>query len=177
MKLVGPERRYGSPEFLIGQHIMSRASKLLWAAAGSAGTIAAVSLPAVVHAHCQVPCGIFNDAARVERLNEDMTTIRKAQTHIAMLAADTEKDRAFALNQGTRWVTTKETHADDIIRSVSEYFLAQRVKVDQPDRAKYLDSLAAHHAVMVAAMKCKQSADPGTATTLKAAIDELSKLY
>ena len=171
-----PTKTCTPSRFATNRSPMSFAQKLLWGMGGSAATLSVLSIPSV-SAHCQVPCGIFNDGARIESLREDTTTIAKAQRHITSLSADSAKDRAFVMNQGTRWVTTKETHADDIIRSVSEYFLAQRVKVGLPDHAAYLDKLARHHAVMVAAMKCKQSTDPATAEVLKAAIDALAQDY
>ena len=55
-----------------------------------------------------------------------------------------------------RWVTVKEQHASDIIQTVSEYFLTQKVKPvprDDPHYQQYCDILATHHSVMVAAMK------------------------
>ena len=33
-------------------------------------------------AHCQVPCGIYNDAARIIQIQEDFSTIQKAMTKI-----------------------------------------------------------------------------------------------
>ena len=39
-----------------------------------------------VSAHCQVPCGIYDDQARIHQLEEDATTIAKAITEINALA-------------------------------------------------------------------------------------------
>lgn len=123
--------------------------------------------------HCQVPCGIYDDGARVERLKEDSKTIAKAVAQINELAG---KSDAQSLNQITRWVTNKEEHAAHIIEVVAEYFLAQRVKAGK-DKAAYLSSLADHHAVIVAAMKTKQSADAATVKELDDAIAALAKHY
>lgn len=123
--------------------------------------------------HCQVPCGIYDDAARVARLQEDATTIAKAVTEISSLAA---KSDALSVNQATRWVMTKETHASQIIEVMAEYFLAQRVKPGE-DMAKYHHALADHHAVILAAMKTKQTVDPKAVATLRAAIDKLAEYY
>ena len=79
-----------------------------------------------------------------------------------------------------RWIDTKEVHASHVIQVVSEYFLTQKVKTVAPGAEGYdgyLKKLADHHAVMVAAMKAKQNADPGTAEKLKAAIDALAGHY
>ena len=128
-------------------------------------------------AHCQVPCGIYDDAARITRLREDAATIDKAIHQIIEMAGS---HGAQAINQAARWITTKEVHATHIINVVSEYFLTQKVKpvaADSSGYDAYLKSLADHHAVMVAAMKTKQKCDPATASTLRAAIDKLATHY
>ena len=128
-------------------------------------------------AHCQVPCGIYDDAARIKHLKEDAATVAKAIASITELAG---KQDAQAFNQAARWVATKEAHACDIISTVSEYFLTQKVKPVEPGADgydAYLKKLADHHAVMVAAMKTKQSADPATAAALDKAIDKLATHY
>ena len=125
----------------------------------------------LAHAHCQVPCGIYGDQRRFEELLEDQATIVKAQTQINELAGSHE---AQSLNQLVRWVTTKEAHACNIQRIISDYFMAQRIKADAKN---YTKQLTAAHAVIVAAMKCKQSADPATAEALKKAIFALYEAY
>lgn len=128
-------------------------------------------------AHCQVPCGIYDDPARIAQLREDATTITKAIDQIRELAG---KHDAQAFNQATRWTLTKEQHASHVIEMVAEYFLTQKV---QPVAAGaegydvYLKKLADHHAVMVAAMKTKQNADPAYAEALFKAIDQLAGHY
>ncbi|UCC29202.1 MAG: hypothetical protein JSU86_13480 [Phycisphaerales bacterium] len=128
-------------------------------------------------AHCQVPCGIYDDKARIAGLYEDTTTITKALKQISELAG---KHDAQSLNQITRWITTKEAHASHIIEVISEYFLTQKVKPVAPGTdgyEAYLKKLADHHAVMVAAMKTKQKADPAVADALHHALDALAKHY
>ena len=88
-----------------------------------------------------------------------------------------------AFNQATRWVNTKEEHCAKIITLVGEYCLCQRVKpVGDPkcpfaSEADFIEALKAHHAVMCAAMKAKQSTDAAAAANLEAAIDLMSKMY
>ena len=38
-----------------------------------------------IHAHCQVPCGIYDDAVRIIQLREHVTTIEKAMKQICLL--------------------------------------------------------------------------------------------
>jgi nickel superoxide dismutase len=52
--------------------------------------------------------------------------------------------------------------------------MAQRIKADNPN---YVKQLTAAHAVIVAAMKCKQSADAETAKVLEKAIFDLYRAY
>ncbi len=128
-------------------------------------------------AHCQVPCGIYDDGARITRLREDATTIEKAINQILELSGSHE---ATAFNQATRWVQTKEHHATHIIDVVSEYFLTQKVKPVASGSAGYdvyLKKLADHHAVMVAAMKTKQNVNLSFAHSLSKAIDALAVHY
>lgn len=128
-------------------------------------------------AHCQVPCGIYDDAARITRLHEDATTIAKAITNINELAGSHE---AHAFNQAARWVATKEQHASHVISVVAEYFLTQKCKpvaAGADGYEAYLKKLADHHQVMVAAMKTKQQIDAGAASKLHDAIDALAAHY
>lgn len=122
-------------------------------------------------AHCQVPCGIYGDQHRFEEMLEDTSTIAKAITEIGNSSGTHD---ANGHNQLARWILNKEKHATNIQTIVGEYFLAQRIKSDNP---KYVEQLKAAHGVIVAAMKAKQAADPATATALKNAIYDLYRAY
>ncbi|MFQ3241664.1 MAG: nickel superoxide dismutase [Lentimonas sp.] len=122
-------------------------------------------------AHCQVPCGIYNDGARVESMLEDAATVAKATQMMGELEGKTD---AQSINQMTRWVANKEQHAQQIIETISNYFLTQRVKADQSD---YKERLVKHHTVIVAAMKAKQNADGKHATALAESIEALTAYY
>jgi nickel superoxide dismutase len=136
-----------------------------------------LSLPTESRSHCQVPCGIYDDAARVTRMYEDAATIEKAIGQINQLAGKTDAQSA---NQLGRWIATKEAHATNIITTVAEYFLTQKVKpvaADADGYSAYLAKLADHHQVMNAAMKAKQNADAQYASALKDAIAGLAQHY
>ncbi len=130
------------------------------------------------NAHCQVPCGIYDDHARIHGMLEDTTTIAKAVDKIQGLAGKTD---AQSLNQATRWINTKEEHASNIIDVVSKYFLTQKIKPanakDAAAHRAYLDKLAAHHKVMRLAMKAKQTVDPAVAKDLRTAITALERYW
>ena len=122
-------------------------------------------------AHCQVPCGIFDDHAKVDALLQDADTVIKAATLINELAdASSAQDH----QQLVRWVNNKESHAQHVIMVIADYFLTQRIKDSQDD---YVQRLKDHHAVIIAAMKAKQSVDPAVGEALKAAIEKLFVYY
>lgn len=123
------------------------------------------------HAHCQVPCGIYDDNARVKSMLEDAATVTKAVTMINELAGKTD---AQSENQRVRWVSNKESHAQKIISTISDYFLTQRVKTDMED---YTERLKKHHAVILLAMKAKQNSTEGDANVLTEAIQALAAYY
>ncbi|QDV54416.1 superoxide dismutase [Ni] [Rosistilla oblonga] len=122
-------------------------------------------------AHCEVPCGIYDDERRFVSMIEDHSTIEKAIAQIDELAG---KHDAQDLNQLVRWVTTKEDHATRIQQTIAQYFMTQRLKADGEN---YTKKLTTAHAVMVAAMKCKQTAAPDSAVALKKAIHDFYRAY
>ncbi len=124
-----------------------------------------------VAAHCEVPCGIYADQRRFEMLLEDQTTIAKAIAQINELSGKTD---AQSINQMTRWVNTKETHATNSQHIIAQYFMTQRLKADADG---YTKKLTAAHAVMVAAMKCKQGTDGKAAEVLTKSILDFYRAY
>ena len=130
-----------------------------------------LSLSATAQSHCQIPCGIYDDNARVVSMLEDVATIRRAVAQIADLAGKTDPQ---SQNQLVRWVMNKEQHAQRIIATISDYFLTQRVKAKQED---YTERLRKHHAVIVAAMRAKQNADADVVAELGSAVEALAPYY
>ena len=99
-----------------------------------------------------------------------MTTLKKAVRKIEQESAADSINH----NQLVRWVKNKETHADKISHVMLEYFLAQRIKSDQPD---YEARLVAIHKIIVLAMKTKQNVDAGIVDDLEMAITGFQALY
>eukprot|EP00929_Paragymnodinium_shiwhaense_P011566 TRINITY_DN11748_c0_g1_i1.p1 TRINITY_DN11748_c0_g1~~TRINITY_DN11748_c0_g1_i1.p1 ORF type:complete len:246 (+),score=63.75 TRINITY_DN11748_c0_g1_i1:91-828(+) len=131
--------------------------------------------------HCQVPCGIFDDPKLVTEVKEACQTIRKMIT--LLQEACKEVTQAESFNKMSRLTSTKEQHAGQIINLMTEYCLAQRVKpVGAPKSpfttdAEYIEALKAHHAVMLAAVSCKQSAELSAVDALDAAVSTMSAMY
>ncbi len=106
-------------------------------------------------AHCEIPCGIYNDSLRITLLYEHITTIEKSMNQIIAL----EKSENNA-NQLTRWVVNKEEHAKQMQEIISQYFMHQRIKpknVGDAGRDKYIKQLELMHRLSIYAMKSKQT--------------------
>ena len=124
-----------------------------------------------LQAHCQVPCGIYDDHARIKSMIEDSETINKAIIEMVELS---NKNDLKSKNQSVRWIMNKEKHAQNIINTISDYFLTQRVKTSQED---YSSRLIGHHKVIIAAMKSKQNVDIKYVNELRNSIKDLSSYY
>ena len=130
---------------------------------------------AQLNAHCQIPCGVYDDTMRVKMIEEHTLTILKSMNYISMNQNDLEKQ-----NQVTRWILNKEEHAQEIQDIVSEYFLTQRIKLkDNSIESKnlYHAQLAALHSILLDAMKCKQTIDSNMTTSLLENLNKFVNLY
>ena len=126
-------------------------------------------------AHCQVPCGIYSDDTVLIDLQTHQKTIAKAMEQINELSKDAGKNA----NQISRWVTNKEEHATKIQDTMTQYFLAQRVKlaVSSDELQAYFNKLTLIHQIILHAMKCKQTTDPANAQNLHDTIAAFTKAY
>lgn len=125
---------------------------------------------ATVGAHCEIPCGIYDDQLRADLIAEHSTTIEKSMKKIMELS----KQNPVNYNQLVRWISNKEKHADEIQHLVTQYFMTQRLK---PDAKKYSEKLAVLHKMLIYAMKCKQSTDVAHVSTLRSLLKEFEILY
>lgn len=126
----------------------------------SLSTVLIILTSSVLFSHCQVPCGIYDDAARIKQIQEDITTIQKAMKNINELSNN--KTVPQDLNQLVRWVNTKEEHAQHIQDVIMQYFLAQRVKpknVNDEGYTKYVSLTISCQKIIFHAMKCKQNTE------------------
>ena len=129
-------------------------------------------------AHCQIPCGIYDDELRVQLIEEHITTVEKSMKQIVALGAAETAD----YNQLVRWVGNKETHAQEIQDIVTAYFMAQRIKPpknheNEDELNQYLHKLALLHHIQVHAMKAKQSTDLEQIETLRKLVSKFRKAY
>ena len=128
-------------------------------------------------AHCEVPCGIYDDSLRVALMYEHITTLEKSMNSIMELS----KESTPNYNQLVRWVMNKESHAEKLQEIVSQYFLHQRIKVVDPSDAdnynKYIERLTLLHQILVHAMKAKQTTDLTVIENLRSTLHAFEESY
>ena len=72
----------------------------------------------LVSAHCEIPCGIYDDPQRIAIMREHVATIEKSMREILVL--DTAKVNT---NQMVRWVSNKELYASKVQEITSHFYL------------------------------------------------------
>ena len=120
--------------------------------------------------HCEIPCGIYDDQMRIHMIAEDIKTIEKSMHEIIKLQAEEPKN----YNQIVRWIMNKEDHADMLQDVVTQYFMTQRIKIEDD---AYTKKLVVLHKMIVYAMKCKQTVDLSHIETLRGLLKKFSELY
>ena len=121
-------------------------------------------------AHCEIPCGIYDDQMRIHMINEHIATIEKSINQITKI----EKEKQHNSNQLVRWIMNKEHHADEIQEIVTQYFMTQRIKFDSENYEKKLGLL---HQILIFSMKCKQTTNVDYPNKLRLIVQKFRALY
>lgn len=127
-------------------------------------------------AHCEIPCGIYDDAMRIKMIAEHIATIEKSIAEIKKIEAATDKN----YNQLVRWVANKDRHATELQEIVWQYFMTQRINPAQPgspEYAKYVKELTLLHQLSVCAMKAKQTLDAENIKKMRELLAEFQQSY
>lgn len=131
---------------------------------------------AFVCAHCEIPCGIYDDPMRMKMIYEHIATLDKSVHEINHLN-EAEKPN---YNQLIRWVDNKDSHADQLQEIISQYFMTQRIVPAEPGTAgydKYVREITLLHRMLIQAMKIKQSTDPAAVEKLRGIAAEFEASY
>ncbi len=156
---------------------MKTAKSVIVATFGALALAGVLVLTNGVAAHCQIPCGIYNDAARFTLLAEHIMTMEKSVSQILDLSKDPSKNAG----QLVRWTLNKENHADAFAEVVTRYFLQQRIKPvasrSGPEWEAYMEQLTVCHEMLVGSMKVKQTTDPEVVAKLERGLSALQKAY
>jgi nickel superoxide dismutase len=134
------------------------------------GILMFFAVAANVSAHCEIPCGIYDDAMRIKMVAEHITTVEKSMKQVIAL----EKNKQANMNQLVRWVTNKEKHADEIQHIVAQYFMTQRIKLGAKEYQKKIGLL---HQMLIYSMKCKQTTDLANVGKLRDALEKFRTIY
>ena len=132
-----------------------------------------------VNSHCQIPCGIYDDQARLDAIAEHITTIEKSIKQITELSQAKSPD----YNQIVRWTNNKDHHADKLANIVTYYFMAQRVKPTVADSGqekkymRYLQQISLLREMLVTSMKCKQTTNLKHTEELKSLLEKFKHVY
>jgi nickel superoxide dismutase len=130
-----------------------------------------------VCAHCEIPCGIYDDEMRFDMITEHIATIEKSMKTIIELSQSHDQN----YNQLMRWVMNKEEHAHHIQEIVYQYFLTQRVKPINKENGSayenYVKQLTLLHEMLVSAMKAKQTTDITHVERLRNLLEEFRTVY
>jgi nickel superoxide dismutase len=128
-------------------------------------------------AHCEIPCGIYDDRMRIDMLREHIDTIEKSMHEIEHL----ENAGEINYNQLVRWITNKEEHAEKFQYIVYQYFMTQRLSpVSMEDKEafeRYDRQLRLLHEMLYYSMKTKQTLDRLNIEKLRDVVAEFEELY
>ena len=134
-------------------------------------------LAAPAFAHCEIPCGIYDDEMRIASIAEHITTIEKSMNQIEELS----KQEPLNYNQIVRWVQNKDDHASELQHIVSQYFMTQRLKpvgmVNKDAYAAYSQQLTLLHEMLYYSMKAKQTTDKENVEKLRSLLSEFKTAY
>ena len=122
-------------------------------------------------AHCQIPCGVYDDVLRIIQIKENFKTVEKATNKISFLSSENTPQSSQQL---IRWVNTKEEHATKTQIILAEYFLSQRISEKNDNYFKQLSSI---HKLVVNSMKCKQTVDLSFIKNGLMLLDNFCKIY
>jgi len=117
-------------------------------------------------AHCEIPCGIYDDEMRINMMAEHIATVEKSMKQILKL----KTSKSIDYNQLIRWVMNKENHANELQEIVTQYFMTQRIKFDT-------EKLNLLHKMLVYTMKCKQTTNLTHISTLRSLLKSFRNLY
>ena len=126
-----------------------------------------------VNAHCQIPCGIYNDSLRISLIKEHIETIKKSMLEIKKLSSE----KNINYNQIVRWVQNKDDHADKIVDIVVNYFMMQRIEPIKNNNKTEMHSLALLHKILFYAMKAKQTTDLKIPEKIYKLTGDFEKIY
>jgi nickel superoxide dismutase len=105
-----------------------------------------------IHAHCQMPCGIYHDDMVFDQIDQYVETMYKGISVLNNNKFSNPRER----NEFVRWVLEKDQASDESASLLTKYFLQQKIKSGEPDTVKRLVSL---HKLLCNLVIIKQNVD------------------
>ena len=129
--------------------------------------------PRVAHAHCDVPCGIYDPASAQIAAKTVLTMVKKIKD--LQVPTNGSKDEQLAFqNTVTRMITTKEQHAELCKRELqilwSDFFKPE-------DLDQFPDLHTTFWNALKLASRNKQNVDLQAAEELVAAVDKIAEMF
>ncbi len=121
----------------------------------------------VVHAHCDIPCGIYDP-------HEAQLAAQTVETMVTKLLALPDDHALTTRNSFARMVRVKEDHAERVKREVLIIW-GDYMKPEHLQATPTLHDLVWRTVKLASA--CKQSIDAEKAAQLRQAVDEFAKVY
>ncbi len=123
-----------------------------------------------LNAHCQMPCGIYHDDMVFDQIDQYIETMYKGIFVINDSKFATTHDR----NETIRWVILKEKASDETALLITQYFLQQKIKPDEPDTNKRLVNA---HKLLFLIVAIKQNADLQTVKNFSAEWEKFKLMF
>ncbi|MGH7610611.1 MAG: superoxide dismutase, Ni [Candidatus Dormibacteria bacterium] len=121
----------------------------------------------VVHAHCDIPCGIYDP-------HEAQLAAQTVETMVTKIKALPDDGSEASRNSFARMVTVKEQHAERVKHEVqvlwSDYFKPEHL-------AKFPELHELVWTTLKAASACKQNVDAEKAAELRTKVDEVARIF
>jgi nickel superoxide dismutase len=121
----------------------------------------------VVHAHCDIPCGIYDP-------HEAQLAAQTVETMVTKIQALQDPTSEASRNSFVRMVAVKEAHAEKVKHEVqiiwSDYFKPEHV-------AKFPQLHELAWTTLKTASACKQGIDAAKAAELRKKVDEFANIF
>ncbi len=121
----------------------------------------------VVHAHCDIPCGIYDP-------HEAQLAAQTVETMVTKLLALANDNSGAIHNSFVRMVEVKEAHAERVKREVLIIW-GDYMKPEHLAQAPTLHDMVWKTVKLASA--CKQSIDAAKAAELRRAVDEFAEVF
>lgn len=114
--------------------------------------IAIVCCQTQLHAHCQMPCGVYHDDMVYDQIDQYAETMFKAVNVLTHSKFQTVEEK----NEFMRWIYQKEVQSNAAAELICTYFLMQKIKPGETDTVKRLVSA---HKLLFLIVGIKQNVD------------------